>query len=763
VTVHSFPGLRAGSLLTYMAGLGLTRVVAEQADSRVRTWWSGDVLHMDTALGDVGSFLVDEYHPVPAFSPWNGGSGFGDKDKTSRVALEKLAGVDADRLEAFTKSYRIVGDVLARVRDVPEKEHKQRLVIELRNRLPEEALTWLDAVVVDGGDRLLFPGVYGTGGNDGRLEFSSNFHQRLFNVLPELGAKRAESMAWVSDALSGAAQHPLKVAPAGQFDLQGASSPGTWALSSGDKTLVNPWLYVLMVEACGYLAATLTRAAGRGPFGASVPFTVAAAAVGPTAGSDTEEARGEFWAPMWTTALAHAELRQMFEQARATWAGRTVSSSAGMYAAVKSHGVDSRISAFVRYGLLKRNGLAFSAVLRDRVEVTTRPGIDIAIGVEDRMRGFTRGTSGRAKAQTRRLHDRQMAFVSADDPQVARDHLMDWLAALTEREHAAALSDREVGEITGVPRLPRAQDAVEALRPWLEERAEHRLAASLASAYFYDWVGNPRRRQEMSLRDAVVGSAPQGGKALWTRPVVRGFGARPIEEVLADVAVWREQRPDNDRGAGRGTVLAAGHRYVCRDDDVADWVSGRYDPRRFDHAFAACLALDWRGWRQVYSPGLTGGTQDPAFAAVAAVASGAILLPGFSPDGPLSESRQGLPQGWALRLRSGQLSGVVGDSVALLNRSRIATRVARRGGDGAQGGSARPEGIVRMSVPLIHDLDRERAIRFAAALLMPMSDNPLRRLGLVRAVRAEEHQADATDLTLTPLSPVDPITQGVSS
>lgn len=737
MTVHDFPALRADSLLTYLAALGLTGVVARQGDPCVRTWWVGDHLRMDTTVEDVRDLLVEDYRPIPAFSPWNGGSGFGEKDKNQQAVLEKIASVDAARLKDFTLGYRAVQDVL-RSRDHVSGTvwDKGRLFTELHNRVPERALSWMDAVVVVGPDRLFFPSVYGTGGNDGRLEFSSNFHQRLIQIVPELGASAAASLAWATDALTGEKNAPLLAAPAGQFEPRGAGSPGTYSLGEGTSQ-VNPWLYVLMIEACEFLAASLTRVAGQRELRASVPFTVAPSPEGATAGSAGENGRGEFWAPLWSAPLNHRELSHLFQEARASWAGRTPTTSAGMYAATKSHGVDDRIGVFYRYGIAERNGRSFVAAPRDRVEVATRRGIDVAIPVEARARAFSRGPSKRELAQRRRIEARQLRFVAEEDTRLSASRLVDWLAELTEREHAAALSERESAEITKVAGQPRAVDAQELLEPWLAERAEHRLAAALASARLLD----PSSAEPLPLHDFVVGRAPSAASPTWHRPIVRGYAVKSLEQVLGDVVVWRDQHADvAGRGVGRGVLVRSRGQngvklgYACRPDDVAAWVRGRLDLVRLRHAFAACIALDWSAFRQRRSPAGE-GAPDPLLAVVQAAASGEILLPGFPSDAGAPESRQGWPAGWALRLRAGHVDGVVRDAVRLLNRSRVAPGRVPFGRIAAEGSGRRHrERRMTLAMPLVASLPSGAGARLVASLLTSAGLEQAVRLGAVRDV-----------------------------
>lgn len=748
MTHHAFPGLRADSLLTYLAALGLTRVVSE-ADPELRTWWGGDHLHMETDVEDVPELLVHDYRPTPVFSPWNGGSGFGANDRNQRAAIDTLISSDAPRLSIFVDGYRAVLGVIARRDESSTAWTKERFAVELRNRVPLEGLRWLDAVIVVGGDRLHFPGIYGTGGNDGRLEFSAKFHERLAEVLPEISGKPELSRSWASDALTGASTTPLRRAPVGQADPVGGRSPGTWALGSG-PSLVNPWLYALMIEASGYLAASLVRA-GQGDPRAAVPFSVDASASGDTAGSDTEKNRGEFWAPLWSTPMQHRELRQLFEQAKASWAGHVSTTSAAMYAAAKSGGVDGRLSAFYRYALTERNGLAHLAVPRARVTVRPRLGIEMAIPIERRARPFKTLTPRVANEQWRRIEKAQMAFVMPDEERVAAARLVDWLAALTARERSAAISARERDRIISAAPAPRAIDAVTELRGWMQERAEHRIAASLASGYVYE-SGDTRKRTP--LRDLLMGRPPGRGEAVWREPVVQGYGTRALDDVLADLAVWRDQHAEGGvRGAGRGIRFISGHRYRCRRDDVTRWVRGDLNERDLEHALEACLSLDWEGWARA-SMAREFDIPDPMFAVLAAVASGQIIRPGFATDDPDAQARQAFPPGWALRLRAGRVRDVIDEATALLNRSRIEPRRAvpqRPGADSAESWSAEakqrrhPERHFTVIAPMAPASDSKLGTRLAAALLTPVSVNYLSRLDSLAAPRARTSGDDPSN------------------
>lgn len=91
-------GCRPEPLASYLKGLGVLRLLADQADAEVRGWWRAGLLHVDTSLDRAGlvDFFALRYAPTPLVAPWNSGSGFGANDQkaspTAYAALEEIAG-----------------------------------------------------------------------------------------------------------------------------------------------------------------------------------------------------------------------------------------------------------------------------------------------------------------------------------------------------------------------------------------------------------------------------------------------------------------------------------------------------------------------------------------------------------------------------------------------------------------------------------------------------------------------------------------------
>jgi len=65
-TRHALPGLRPEPLASYLAGLGLIRVLGEQADPGARAAWTPDGLAIATKVPDIASALLRGVPENPA-------------------------------------------------------------------------------------------------------------------------------------------------------------------------------------------------------------------------------------------------------------------------------------------------------------------------------------------------------------------------------------------------------------------------------------------------------------------------------------------------------------------------------------------------------------------------------------------------------------------------------------------------------------------------------------------------------------------------
>jgi CRISPR-associated protein Csx17 len=168
-------------LASYLKALGVLRLVAEQADPDARGYWENEQFVLESRLDEEGlnGFFLEQYEPTPIIAPWNGGSGFYPKDNKS--GIEPIEQGDVPRLRALRDAIGVARTNLDQLglQEKPEGEAKRELLNSLRAKLDDRALAWLDASVLLTEENPKYPPLLGTGGNDGRLDFTNNFMQRL--------------------------------------------------------------------------------------------------------------------------------------------------------------------------------------------------------------------------------------------------------------------------------------------------------------------------------------------------------------------------------------------------------------------------------------------------------------------------------------------------------------------------------------------------------------------------------------------------------
>ncbi|MDQ3366564.1 MAG: type I-U CRISPR-associated protein Csx17 [Myxococcota bacterium] len=410
--LHHLTGCAPAPLAHYLKALGILRLVAEQVDPKARGWWQDEHFCLLTTLDRdaLESFFLHAYAPTPFVSPWNRGSGFfAARDKglnpieistASRFAPFR-AGIAAARAELAqlddaatyvralkdtTKSKK--GKAATARKDDPaykrelaaaEKRFKALKLdlfkpFDLAWRGPHRA--WMEAALVlpEGGSPM-FPSLLGTGGNDGRLDFTNNAMQglgELFELAAPAAGPRSGATDLLGEALWMTATNQLSSSAIGQFlpgDAGGANS--TTGFDGG--CLINPWDFVLMMEGTILFSARSTRrlgviAAAR----ASAPFAVHAHAVGHGTPGDEKAERGEQWMPLWSAPCVLTDLSTMLGEARLQLGRQTALRPIDVALAVARLGVARGVSEFVRFGYLERYGQNNLAVPLGRIHVRGR-------------------------------------------------------------------------------------------------------------------------------------------------------------------------------------------------------------------------------------------------------------------------------------------------------------------------------------------------------------------------------------------------------
>ena len=401
-------GCRPTPLSSYLKALGLLRLVSEQSDPTAAGFWRDERFHLRTKLDkdSLRHFFLQEYAPTPIIAPWNGGSGFYPKD--AKEGIQALAAAGTTRFASYRRAIAL-GKRLIDERGLYERPSdgaKLEMIAGLRACAEDPMLAWIDAAVALTIDRMAFPPLLGTGGNDGRLDFTNNFMQRvaaLFDVNSGFATPKAAGL--LDSALFNHASLGLAAAAIGQFSPGAAGGPNSNAGYEGPSR-VNGWDFVLMLEGTVVFAGGISRRLeGADAAYLSYPFTVRAAAAGFGTASPQEqpESRGEIWLPLWRRPSTLGEVRMLFREGRLSVGARPARDGLDAARAVAGLGVDRRIAAFERYGFVKRQGLAYLAAPLGRRIVKTNPTAELASDL-DRGRWlerFRREAAADASAELR--------------------------------------------------------------------------------------------------------------------------------------------------------------------------------------------------------------------------------------------------------------------------------------------------------------------------------------------------------------------------
>jgi CRISPR-associated protein Csx17 len=478
---------RNDALHSYLKAIGILRLLSNQFNGSIRAAWYNGALELHgVSRAELETFLLERYRPTPILNPWNSGAGF---DGTSR---HQKAGETLERLEKESLRWPEYAEAIAVARSVvnqlgetesESEDHKRSILIQLRSKYSDVALEWLDAAVLIGGTKLAFPTVLGTGGNDGRFDFSINFAQRALDVV---GSRRVvSSRVLLLDALDGTAEAKLERGLFGQFRL-------------GAGNFINPWDYVLAIEGSIAFAGAVSRRFASTSDKPSIPFQFVAIAAGYASASDAEEKRGEIWLPAWGGRARYRAVRSMLRRGRVELVDyqrstpdgetRVASGAADAIAAAQAaqtYGVASGIKSFGRIVVAQRNGKNFGGTYVGRITVADRP--EIAVLARETRAWVNRASTieklgANGRAALRSYNEGMIEYAASQRVDVFQD----MLAALADLDEAIALTRGKHLPLQFLtPEVTKSLDGmVEAgMRP--QQRLEHRIARALTSVGYF--------------------------------------------------------------------------------------------------------------------------------------------------------------------------------------------------------------------------------------------------------------------------------------
>ncbi len=558
---------------SYLKALSVLRLVSEQADRSARGWWDRECFYLETELDEAGlvAFFLEQYAPTPILSPWNGGSGFYPKDR--KVGVEAIAeshgGRFAEYRDAIARSKAIPGVGQEKAASKAEEDDRRKAIqLTCRNRLPDGCVEWLDAAVgISASDERTFAPILGTGGNEGRLDYTNNFMEYVAELLiaPD-GKLPMEGL--LRNALFGTATVGLQPGAVGQYDPGRA---GGFNQGQGVETAdipTNPWNFVLTLEGAVAWAAGLYRRQGIAfrSFLCS-PFTVKATPVGygSAAAKDEGSARAEIWAPIWTQRASYGELKVLLREGRAAVDGRPAQNGLEFAEAACMLGVDRGIAGFMRYSLLKRRGDSYVALPVGRFEVKDRSESDLVRQLNeilDAIDGQTKSQSAEVSSLRRQVDEAMYNVLLRGEGGALED-----LAASLGRLYRRILLTERDKEV----RIPAGLDRVWVSRLGGETgSAEARIAASLAGIWDREAPGMAAHLHRAN-RDFT-----------WTGATLAERMARTLE---------RRVRIMEQRGLKRNPLGSA---YRAQLADATSFVEGAVDDERIEDLLFAFTLVNWR-------------------------------------------------------------------------------------------------------------------------------------------------------------------------
>ncbi len=525
IHVHHLRGCRPRPLGSYLKALGVLRVVTEQADPAARGCWQDEhfVLYTRLDRAELESFFAERWAPSPFMSPWNKGSGLLGADKRG---VDPLAESTAPRFQTIREGIAAARALTGEMRDAVAAEkavkeepkaikdsklkarlkddpiYKQRLAAagarckrikdglqpECQRRWRGATLRWLRAAVVLNADgEASFPAMVGTGGNDGRLDFTNNALQRiqdLFDVKDPLGRPKPTAREQLHGALFGETTRAKVDASIGMFAPAEGGGVNASAGFEADSRL-NPWDLPLLLEgSLCFTAGTSRRLGAAGSDRTVAPFSTRSAAVGyGSAAPDDESPRGEQWLPLWSRPWSAAEVDALLREGRSQLDRRVADSALDLARSIARLGVARGVDAFERYSFMARYGKMFYAVPIGRWEVKPEPTATLLDDLEQdawwgRLQRAAAGDKAPASVSRAVRAVSEAAFVAIErgEERARWQHLLVLLAQLEQQ-----LVDS--GAFTKKERL----GPIPPLRPdWLlaldDGSPEFRLALTLAAA-----------------------------------------------------------------------------------------------------------------------------------------------------------------------------------------------------------------------------------------------------------------------------------------
>ena len=620
------PGCTPTPLASYLKALAVLRLVAEASvedggDPDATGFWRNDVFVLRTRLTEqqLHSFFLECYRPTPLIAPWNGGSGFyyqegklaekdpitGKKLKTgvrnqateATRTVTAVAQSDTPRFaeyrHAIAVARRIIDDFgLVEAPDGSASSgQKDRFIQTFRNLASDGAVQAMDCCAVIASDKTSFPPLLGTGGNDGNLDFTNNFMQRLLDVIDvSTGMPSLSSESSLDAALFNVPNCTLADKAIGQFNPGSAGGPNGSSGFDGSAA-VNSWDFVLMLEGAMLFAASVVRRLESGDQSVlSAPFVVYSrvGSSGASSAEDDSDSRNEVWLPIWSDPCSQVEVQSLVTEGRATVGRRMARDGLDFARSIAQLGVSRGIASFQRYAFLKRQGKNYLAVPLSRIQVRRHQDADLIAELEYRnwLGSVQRHARDENSPNAFRSASRQLdAVLFAMTQQPGRGTFQAALRHIGRIERVLSISTKSQEAIRmPVPRLSlswaiKAQDS---------SSSEFSIAIALAGLRMRNAAGSLVLHARRHLA-AVTEVTSKSGDRNWepTSRVVT-WSTGPLTNNLAELL--HRRRLEAEMAGTSDELLASATGASCA--DVLAFLDGETDDIRVSELFAGLACVD---------------------------------------------------------------------------------------------------------------------------------------------------------------------------
>jgi CRISPR-associated protein Csx17 len=586
LSVIALPGLSPDSLGSYLASLGLLRVLSRKWPS-TRIAWRDEVLQViggPTSLDE----LLDELVRVAATQS--------DPDVSKREWTQYDKAWSDDQKKG-TKA-------------------KSGAPLALWQAKAEEAQLQFFAAHAVPHARVSFNPLLGSGGNAGRRDFAAGWK------------KAVEALASAPKAAKGREKTAQTSGTVGEDDRHAAlralllGRPTTWMVeklaagswfseatklyNSGQSTAregqISPWAMVLACEGLAFLAGGASRRLGARSARAAGAFPFITQPIAASAEKEADRLRGEIWTPTWSRPMSLAEASTLFSRGRAELGGRGALTPAAFATAIRRRGVDGGVSEFRRFTLGRTTSSnTFEPRLEARFSLDTgvEPAGKAAAATLERIT---------ALVEQRGFPQDGKRFVGLRGP--IESALLDVAAEPTSSEAGMVLLDAVVSALDRIDRNRSFREGRVRWEPlpleWLpslfadeQPSVEARLALSLVSGFpetlpfaafrfgvewareqngkfEYDWATQPRQFEHSKVAPARW----VWGPGELSRVLGGALARRLLEEAKLDATQTARPR-------GRAPLPAT-------TSQVWQWLSGDLDESLFTAWLSRLALFDWR-------------------------------------------------------------------------------------------------------------------------------------------------------------------------